>query len=123
MLGASMLVLYVVSVVFSEEEQTGMKPLLFTTREGPAFGTLAERTATVGGNTDRDGAQLQYGQQADKKQLCQIDADRLHHKREGKEDPLYDGITKQPAWRFAWSTTSGGVYFRTHLAQYECCSS
>ncbi len=44
----------------------------------------------MGGNTDRDGAQLQYGQQADKKQLCQIDADRLHHKREGKEDPLYD---------------------------------
>uniref|UniRef100_UPI0026769254 hypothetical protein n=1 Tax=Faecalibaculum rodentium TaxID=1702221 RepID=UPI0026769254 len=45
MLGASMLVLYVVSVVFSEEEQTGMKPLLFTTREGPAFGTLAKIAA------------------------------------------------------------------------------
>ena len=45
MLGASMLVLYVVSVVFSEEEQTGMKPLLFTTREGPAFGTLAKTAA------------------------------------------------------------------------------
>lgn len=46
MLGASILILYIVSVVFSEEEQIGMKPLLFTTREGPDRGTLA-KTATA----------------------------------------------------------------------------
>ncbi len=45
MLGASMLILYIVSVVFSEEEQTGMKPLLFTTKEGPSSDTLAKIAA------------------------------------------------------------------------------
>ncbi len=30
--------------------------------------------------------------------------------------PNWAAITKQPAWRFAWSTTAGGVSFRTHLA-------
>ena len=45
MLGVSMLILYIVSIVFSEEEQTGMKPLLFTTREGPRADTLAKLAA------------------------------------------------------------------------------
>lgn len=45
MLGNSILILYLVSVVFSEEEQTGMKPLLFTTKEGPSSGALAKIAA------------------------------------------------------------------------------
>ena len=45
MLGVSMLILYIVSVVFSEEEQTGMKPLLFTTKKGPGEDTLAKLAA------------------------------------------------------------------------------
>lgn len=45
MLGVSILILYIVSVVFSEEEQIGTKPLLFTTKEGPASDTLAKVAA------------------------------------------------------------------------------
>lgn len=45
MLGASMLILYSVSGVFAEEEQSGMKPLLFTTKEGLAADPLAKIAA------------------------------------------------------------------------------
>lgn len=42
MLGISMLILYIVSIVFSEEEQIGMKPLIFTSKQGPCADTLAK---------------------------------------------------------------------------------
>ena len=45
MLGVSILILYSVSVIFSKEEETEMKPLLFTTKEGPATDTLAKIAA------------------------------------------------------------------------------
>lgn len=45
MLGVSILILYSVSVIFAKEEETEMKPLLFTTKEGPAADTLAKIAA------------------------------------------------------------------------------
>ena len=45
MLGVSLLILYIISIVFSEEEQVGMKSLLFTTKEGPSKDVLAKITA------------------------------------------------------------------------------
>lgn len=45
MLGVSILILYIVSIVFSEEEQVGMKPLMFTTKDGPFADTLAKIAA------------------------------------------------------------------------------
>lgn len=45
MLGVSMLILYGISIVFSEEEQVGMKSLLFTSKEGPSADTLAKISA------------------------------------------------------------------------------
>ena len=47
MLGVSMLILYIVSIVFSEEEQVSMKPLMFTTKEGPSTDTLAKIAAAL----------------------------------------------------------------------------
>ena len=40
-----MLILYTVSIVFSEEEQDGTKALLFTTKEGPAADALSKIAA------------------------------------------------------------------------------
>ena len=45
MLGISMLILYSISIVFSEEEQAGMKSLLFTAKKGPSADTLAKIAA------------------------------------------------------------------------------
>lgn len=45
MLGVNMLILYAVSIVFSEEEQSGTKALLFTTKEGPSSDVLAKIAA------------------------------------------------------------------------------
>lgn len=45
MLWVCMLILYAVSTVFSDEEQTGMKALLFTSKEGPSADVLAKIAA------------------------------------------------------------------------------